>query len=157
MGTMKNLNGMDLKIEDVWACAFDKEVKWQLCPDALTRVNASRDYIQGKIDNGETMYGVTTGFGAFSDVKISKEQVVELQKNLIRSHSCGIGEPFSKDVKDHILHSLTLPELERVVQDQAKEIITEVAWKVIPEVAEKVIREELNKLLEQEASKVGLE
>jgi histidine ammonia-lyase len=43
------------------------------------------------------MYGVNTGFGHFSDVAISKEQLIELQKNLIRSHSCGVGEPFSKE------------------------------------------------------------
>jgi histidine ammonia-lyase len=42
------------------------------------------------------MYGVNTGFGAFSSIRISDDQIEQLQKNLIRSHSVGIGDPFSK-------------------------------------------------------------
>jgi histidine ammonia-lyase len=43
------------------------------------------------------MYGVNTGFGAFSSVRISDSQIEQLQKNLIRSHSMGIGDPFTKE------------------------------------------------------------
>ncbi|HEI9965520.1 TPA: aromatic amino acid lyase, partial [Staphylococcus aureus] len=46
----------------------------------------------------ETVYGITTGFGLFSDVRIDPTQYNELQVNLIRSHACGLGEPFSKEV-----------------------------------------------------------
>ena len=69
---------------------------FELAPDARKQVQKSRDYIEGRIKNGEVMYGVNTGFGAFSSVRISDDQIEQLQKNLIRSHSMGIGEPFTK-------------------------------------------------------------
>lgn len=69
---------------------------FELAPEARARVQKSRDYIEGRIQNGEVMYGVNTGFGAFSSVRISDDQIEQLQKNLIRSHSMGIGEPFTK-------------------------------------------------------------
>ena len=67
-----------------------------LSPDAKAVVQKSRDYIETRIKNGDVMYGVNTGFGAFSSVRISDSEIEELQKNLIRSHSVGIGDPFSK-------------------------------------------------------------
>ena len=69
---------------------------FELAPAARERVQKSRDYIESRIKNGEVMYGVNTGFGAFSSVRISDDQIEQLQKNLIRSHSMGIGEPFTK-------------------------------------------------------------
>lgn len=69
---------------------------FELAPEARKQVQKSRDYIEGRIKNGEVMYGVNTGFGAFSSVRISDDQIEQLQKNLIRSHSMGIGNPFTK-------------------------------------------------------------
>lgn len=69
---------------------------FELSPDAAKKVKASRDYIEARIQNGEVMYGVNTGFGAFSSVRISDSEIEQLQKNLIRSHSVGIGDPFTK-------------------------------------------------------------
>ena len=57
----------------------------------------SRIYIEGRLASGEVMYGVNTGFGAFSSVRISDQEIEELQRNLIRSHSAGIGDPFTKE------------------------------------------------------------
>lgn len=57
----------------------------------------SRSYIEGRLASGEVMYGVNTGFGAFSSVRISDAEIEELQRNLIRSHSAGIGDPFTKE------------------------------------------------------------
>lgn len=70
---------------------------FELAESARAQVKKSRDYIEGRIKNGEVMYGVNTGFGAFSSVRISDADIEQLQKNLIRSHSMGIGEPFNKD------------------------------------------------------------
>jgi histidine ammonia-lyase len=47
---------------------------------------------------GKTIYGITTGFGVFSEVTISREKVLELQRNLILSHCAGVGEPFPREV-----------------------------------------------------------
>lgn len=69
---------------------------FELAPEARNKIKISRDYIESRIRNGEVMYGVNTGFGAFSSVRISDDQIEQLQKNLIRSHSVGIGDPFTK-------------------------------------------------------------
>ncbi|NQZ01867.1 MAG: histidine ammonia-lyase [Bdellovibrionales bacterium] len=91
------INGSDLNVEQVWQVAYKlpgaESVK--MSEQSLRLMNESREYIEGRINGGEVMYGVNTGFGAFSSVQISKEDIVQLQKNLIRSHSTGIGEPFS--------------------------------------------------------------
>ena len=59
-------------------------------------MSKSRAVVERIIENEETVYGITTGFGLFSDVRIDPTQYNELQVNLIRSHACGLGEPFSK-------------------------------------------------------------
>ena len=88
------LTGKDLNLNVVWSVAYEN-TKVSLSELSKEKIKESRTYIQTRIDKGDTMYGVNTGFGHFSDVAISKEQLVELQKNLIRSHSCGVGEPFT--------------------------------------------------------------
>lgn len=88
--------GTNLAIEDVWRVS-QGESSVALGSSAKSQILESREYIESRIKKGDTMYGVNTGFGHFSDVAISSKQLVELQKNLIRSHSCGIGSPFSKE------------------------------------------------------------
>jgi histidine ammonia-lyase len=66
-----------------------------LADEARRRIRESRSYVEGRVGQGEVIYGVNTGFGAFSSVRISPDDIVRLQKNLIRSHSSGIGEPFT--------------------------------------------------------------
>lgn len=94
---MTRLDGESLNIEDVWAVAYKTKNDPTVGVDdsAAARVKESRDYIEGRIESGDVMYGVNTGFGAFSSVKISKQDIVQLQKNLIRSHCTGVGSPFS--------------------------------------------------------------
>ncbi|HEX8732265.1 MAG TPA: histidine ammonia-lyase [Ktedonobacterales bacterium] len=65
-----------------------------LAPGALERVRAARAFVDQLTREDRTVYGVTTGFGHLSRVKIPPEQVEALQRNLIRSHSSGVGEPF---------------------------------------------------------------
>lgn len=68
-----------------------------LSSDAKERMLTSRNYIEKRISQGEVMYGVNTGFGAFSSVRISDSEIEALQRNLIRSHSVGVGDYFSKE------------------------------------------------------------
>ncbi len=89
------INGHELNIDSVWRIAFDNETKVSISPDSREKMLASRSYIMGRVEAGEVIYGVNTGFGAFSSVQISEAEIVELQKNLIRSHSSGVGEPFT--------------------------------------------------------------
>src|SRR5699024_10225997 len=57
-----------------------------------------RETVERIINNKETVYGITTGFGLFSDVLIEQEKYNDLQINLIRSHSCGVGKAFPDNV-----------------------------------------------------------
>jgi histidine ammonia-lyase len=101
------LTGQDLKLADVRRVAHRAEgaapLKVELANSARERVRASRHYIESRMSSGEAIYGVNTGFGAFSSVRISPSQIVELQKNLIRSHSVGVGELFSREQARAIL------------------------------------------------------
>ena len=91
-----NLDGNSLNLENVWQVSCG-ELKVELAPSARERIRESRAYIEKRIGEGEVIYGVNTGFGAFSNVRISAEDIVQLQKNLIRSHSSGVGEPFTRE------------------------------------------------------------
>lgn len=66
--------------------------------DAISRINESRDYVDQLVADGKVVYGITTGFGKFSDVRITNEDLAKLQKNLIRSHACGVGPHFETDI-----------------------------------------------------------
>jgi histidine ammonia-lyase len=90
------LDGENVKINDVWA-ASQGQIKVKLSDKAKEKMVSSRAYIEKKLKAGETIYGVNTGFGALSSVKISDKDIVQLQKNLIRSHCAGVGAPFSKE------------------------------------------------------------
>lgn len=91
------LNGNTITVDSLHEMTFSEGAVFELADSARQKMKASRDYIEGRIKNGEVMYGVNTGFGAFSSVRISDEQIDQLQKNLIRSHSMGIGDPFTKE------------------------------------------------------------
>jgi histidine ammonia-lyase len=63
---------------------------------ALDRVAAGRALIERILAAGETVYGVNTGFGKLSDVRIPADKLMQLQTNLVRSHSCGVGQPLAE-------------------------------------------------------------
>ncbi|SFS59663.1 histidine ammonia-lyase [Marininema halotolerans] len=69
-----------------------------LHPDAIEEMNRSREMVESLLESGETVYGITTGFGKFSDTLIDASQVQTLQRNLIVSHACGVGDPLSEKV-----------------------------------------------------------
>jgi histidine ammonia-lyase len=66
-----------------------------LAPEAWERVAKARKMVDDILAGHKTVYGINTGFGNFADVKISDDKVEELQENLIRSHSAGMGDPLS--------------------------------------------------------------
>ncbi len=91
------ITGSDVKLKDVVDVAH-RRAQMVLAPQSREKVAASRKFITEKITKGEVIYGVNTGFGAFSSVRISDGEIEQLQRNLIRSHSAGVGEPLSKEV-----------------------------------------------------------
>lgn len=91
------LNGKTLTVEDVAAVARRYE-KVEIAPEARMRIDAARAYVDRKLDAGEVIYGLTTGFGKFSDTLVRREDTAKLQKNLIISHACGMGEPLPTEI-----------------------------------------------------------
>ena len=63
---------------------------------AIERVKASRELIEGILAAGQTVYGVNTGFGKLSDVRIPSDKLAQLQMNLVRSHAGGLGNPLAE-------------------------------------------------------------
>jgi histidine ammonia-lyase len=89
------LTGEGLTIDDVWDVAVDRR------PAALgelgrERAVAARAFLESQV--GDHTYGVNTGFGRFVSQTIPPEQAEELQLRLLRSHACGVGEPYPDDV-----------------------------------------------------------
>lgn len=94
---MITLTGNDLTIEQMRRILFEDE-KIVLDAAAMERVQKSRNAVDRIVAENKTVYGINTGFGKFSDVKITEQDVNPLQLHLIRSHACGIGSPFSETV-----------------------------------------------------------
>ncbi|RLI50697.1 MAG: histidine ammonia-lyase [Candidatus Thorarchaeota archaeon] len=91
------IDGESLTIEDVVRVARHGE-DVTLTDDARMKIEKSRQVIEAAIREGRTVYGVNTGFGDLANVSIAASDVADLQVNLIRSHSVGVGEPFPEEV-----------------------------------------------------------
>ena len=89
------LTGNDLTFAHLYAVALRGEMVG-LAPTAVERMNASRAVVERLVASGATAYGINTGFGKLASVRISPEQVRQLQVNLVRSHASGVGEPLSE-------------------------------------------------------------
>ncbi len=89
------LTGNDLTFAQLYDVALHG-AKVSLAPDAIERMKASRAIVDRVVSSGETAYGINTGFGKLASVRISTEQVRQLQINLVRSHACGVGAPLSE-------------------------------------------------------------
>lgn len=70
-------------------------VDLSLTPEAEERIKNGREVVDKIVESQEVVYGINTGFGLFSNVTVSSDKLGELQVNLIRSHSSGVGEPLS--------------------------------------------------------------
>src|SRR5260221_2305231 len=92
---MLALNGQRLSLALIAAVASGTE-QVSLAAAARARVEQSRKVVEQIVAEGRTVYGVNTGFGKLSDVHIDRSQLRELQLNLVRSHSCGLGAPLSE-------------------------------------------------------------
>src|SRR5262245_35902169 len=65
----------------------------RMSASARARMQASVDVVRDAVRTDRVSYGITTGFGAFANKRISADQVKQLQLNLLRSHACGVGSP----------------------------------------------------------------
>jgi histidine ammonia-lyase len=89
------LTGEDLTLEDVWEVAVHGGAP-VIAESAKDRMRAARELVESV--RGEHTYGVNTGFGRFVSAHIPEELTEELQLRLLRSHACGVGEPYPDEV-----------------------------------------------------------
>jgi histidine ammonia-lyase len=87
-----HINGNDLTLEDAREVAVEGRPVL-LAPDAREAVDRARDVVEALVASNQVSYAITTGVGRLSDVRIPGDQIRELQVNLVRSHSVGVGDP----------------------------------------------------------------
>lgn len=90
------IDGSSLTLSDVLNVARNNQIV-QLSKQAINRVQKCRAYVDEIILNKDTVYGLTTGFGKFSTVKISTQKIDKLQENLIKSHAVSVGNPYNTE------------------------------------------------------------
>jgi len=89
--------GVDgMTTEDLVAIAR-YEATVRLTEESEKRILSTRKLIEHWVQEEKIIYGVTTGFGALSDVIISKEDTWQLQENILMSHAAGVGNPLDKE------------------------------------------------------------
>lgn len=91
------LDGSPLSIEQVEGVAR-RDRLLILAPQAREAMTQAREALTRRLATGETMYGINTGFGSLSRVRIDAAGLRDVQRNLIRSHAAGVGEPLPRDV-----------------------------------------------------------
>ena len=113
------------------------ENKYELClsDEAKELIEASRNYLDQKMQNQtEPIYGINTGFGSLCDKKISREDLSDLQRNLVMSHACGTGDEVDAQIvklmmllKVHALSlgksAVQLQTVERIIDMYNNDII----------------------------------
>ena len=70
----------------------------ELTAESIEKVNKARALVDRYVEEGKVVYGITTGFGKFSDVTITGDETVKLQRNLIISHACGVGNSLDEEI-----------------------------------------------------------
>lgn len=93
------LDGESLTLEQAMAIATGA-ARPSLSQLSRERMTESRNAVDSVVDSGDVVYGINTGFGAMSSVRIDKEELELLQSNLVKSHACGVGE---KMEPEHVL------------------------------------------------------
>ena len=91
------IDGNSLSLEQ-FINVVRKGYKVGLTEDAIERIERSRAIVDDLVREGKVVYGITTGFGKFSDITINKEETKALQRNLIMSHACGLGEELDEEI-----------------------------------------------------------
>ncbi|MFL5543924.1 MAG: histidine ammonia-lyase [Gemmatimonadaceae bacterium] len=85
------IDGDSLTVDEAYAVAVDR-LRVDLSPKARARMLRTRAVVDDIVRRNAVVYGVTTGFGKLSEVAIPPERLAELQVNLLRSHSSGVGD-----------------------------------------------------------------
>src|SRR5215218_9410746 len=96
--TAVSLTGDDLTLTDVWAVAVEG-AQAELSDEGRRKLADARGVVEriAGTGSGESTYGINTGFGRFVSKTIPEELAAELQLRLLRSHACGVGEPYPRE------------------------------------------------------------
>ena len=97
MAETQVLTGEDLEVDHVWAVAVERAPA-ELSASARERMRASREVVERAAAAPERTYGVNTGFGRLVTKTIPADLAEELQVRLLRSHACGVGDPYPDEV-----------------------------------------------------------
>ncbi len=92
-----SVDGRTLTVESTLDVA-ERGAVVRVSPQSLRQMDKFRGLLEGKLARGDVVYGVNTGFGSLSDKVVRREQLDQLQLNLIRSHSAGVGSPMPAEV-----------------------------------------------------------
>src|SRR5689334_2526960 len=97
------LDGETLRPEAVWAFASkaldpSARLKISIAPAAEERIRRASGFVQDVLRKPKPVYGINTGFGKFAEVVIPSDKLEELQRNLILSHACGVGDLLPRDI-----------------------------------------------------------
>lgn len=91
MNAIHHISSEILELSTVHDILFENK-KIELSRGAIKKIEACRSYLDDKIERtDQPIYGINTGFGSLCDVKISKDNLTQLQENLVKSHACGMG------------------------------------------------------------------
>jgi len=88
------ISGSPISLAQLNAVATGNE-RIELTDESRDRIRRSRAVVEKILEQGQVIYGISTGFGKLSDVKIESDALRQLQLNLVRSHSCGVGKPLA--------------------------------------------------------------
>jgi len=106
-----SIDKANLTIDDVVAVSRER-LPVHISAETADRIERSRALVEKWVDEDRIIYGITTGFGALSNTRITGEQTRELQRNILMSHAAGIGAPLSEEAVRSImairLHDLSL-------------------------------------------------
>lgn len=94
---MIEINGTNLDLMSFMKVARFKE-KVAISEENKVLIQKARDFVSGIVESERPVYGINTGFGKLSSIAIAKGEVSRLQRNLLMSHACGVGEPFSEEI-----------------------------------------------------------
>ncbi len=95
--------GIDRLDLDIVNGIADGSIKAELCQEALTKINKSRQNVEKMASSDRPVYGINTGFGPLCDTQISPAETHLLQKNLLITHAVGVGEPIAKSISKLML------------------------------------------------------
>jgi len=87
----------DYSLSEIYHYLHDRP-KLILSEEIQSQINASRKVLDDAVLEDKVIYGVNTGFGKLSQVKIPNDKISDLQRNLILSHAVGVGEPIPDDI-----------------------------------------------------------